>query len=49
MRWALSVDLGERLVSCREDGMTYKEVAETLRVGEATVRRILRLWRGRAA
>lgn len=41
----ISRDLRERIVAARGDGLTYRRIAKSLRIGVASVSRILRLQR----
>jgi transposase len=45
----LDVRVREAIVAARADGMSYVEIATLLKVGEATVSRVLRLHRERGA
>ena len=42
---AVSLDLRERIIKAREDGLTQTQIAERLYVGRTTVQKILRQWR----
>jgi len=45
MAWALSIDIRERIVAYKEEGKTDAEIAEALKIGDASVSRVLRRFR----
>ena len=45
MAWALSIDIRERSVAYKEEGKTDAESAEALKIGDASVSRVLRRFR----
>ena len=45
MAWALSIDIRERIVAYKEEGKTDAEIAEDLKIGDASVSRVLRRFR----
>ena len=45
MAWALSIDIRERIVAYKEEGKTDAESAEDLKIGDASVSRVLRRFR----
>ena len=45
MAWALSIDIRERSFAYKEEGKTDAEIAEALKIGDASVSRVLRRFR----